>query len=87
MKRFTKEVVHKGQDILYQTQEIMLARLYAFIMLGAGGIAIIVGLVFLAETFFSWQRAWTLLALGFLLIAGSHLLQTRIRQRQHYMFR
>ncbi len=87
MKRFTKEAVHAGQDIIYQTQEVMLTRLYALAMLGAGGVVLIVGLVYIAEVYFSIQRAWSLLVIGLLLIAGSHILQTRIGHRRHYLFK
>lgn len=87
MRQFTKEAVHTGQEILYQTQDVMLARLYALAMLGAGGIVIVVALVYLAETYLAFPRAWALLTLGLLLIAGSHLLQTRIKHKQYYVFK
>lgn len=87
MKDFTKDAVHTGQNILYHTEDIMLTRIYSMVLLGCGGLILLIGLIYLAEIYFNFHRAWTLLGLGLLMIAGSRIIHSKMRRREYYSFK
>ena len=85
-KFLVEELVHKGQDIVYQTEKKIVDSLVAAVILLVGIVMIILAVTFFLTDFFRLERYWSFLIVGLVLIIAAILFKKRIEKTKYYSF-
>lgn len=87
LKDHTKDFVQRGQEIIYQTTENVMERLFSTMLFSVGSILVIVAVALLIYENLGLSLGWSFLIMGLILLVISLLFKERIRRKKYYQFK
>lgn len=81
-----KSFIHRGQDILYETQKRLLERLVTALMFFTGIVILLLSTGLLLIEYFGISLGWAFLIVGALLLLCSYLLNLHFGKHKQYDF-
>lgn len=87
LKDHTKDFVQRGQEIIYQTTENVMERLFSTMLFSIGSILVIVAVALLIYENLGLSLGWSFLIMGLILLVISLLFKERIRRKKYYQFK
>jgi len=85
-KGLLEELIHRIQDIAYQTEKKMIEKLIAALMMIVGVIFIILAITYFLTDFLRLQKYWSFLIVGLALIVIAFLLKIGTEKTKYYSF-
>lgn len=83
-KVLIEEVLHKGQDIVYQTERKIIDNMIVAVVLLVGIIMIVLSIVFFMVEVLELPKYASFLVLGLILIIGALIFKRKIEKTKYY---
>ena len=86
-RALAEELIHKAQDIIYQTEKRVIDSFSAAVLALAGFILIVLAFAYFMIDFLKIQRYWIFLIAGLILIIVSLIIMKSVERTKYYDFR